>query len=171
MKSFWPLLPGVAGAALFESDDHRLWLERQWDPQADAFVLHIGMNPSMAGADRDDLTVRKDQEFTRRMGFSRMVKCNLGTLVSTDPKGLSLPGVTVCHPNNSSTILNFARTASRIVIATGRPPDPLLGHARALFNALRANKRHMECFGLTKDHWPKHSSRLAYVTPIVEFIW
>jgi hypothetical protein len=47
----------------------------------------------------------------------------------------------------------------------------LLGHARTLFRELKARGIRMECFGLTKDHWPKHSSRLAYVTPIVEFAW
>lgn len=171
-ESFWPLLPGVTGDALFVGEDHRLWLERCWADDPDAnFALHIGMNPSMAGKDRDDLTVRKDQEFTKRMGLFRMIKCNLGTLVSTDPNGLSAPGVTVCHPDNLSIIRGLADAAVRIIIATGKPPDPLLGHARTLFNTLRADRRRMECFGLTKDHWPKHSSRLAYETPIVEFVW
>lgn len=168
--SEWPLLPGVTGAARFDGLDHRLWLERRWNGINNGYALHVGMNPSRAGHDRDDLTVRKDQEFTKRMGLSWMYKCNLGTLVSTDPNGLT--GVaTVCHLDNLTTILNFAKHAARIIIATGKPPDPLLGHARTLFRALRAAGHKMECFGLTKDHWPKHSSRLAYVTPIVEFVW
>jgi hypothetical protein len=162
----------VIGDALFASEDHRLWLERRWGVwPCDGYALHVGMNPSTAGADTDDLTVRKDQEFTRRMGLGWMIKRNLGTLVSTDPNGLSVHGVTVCHPANLTVILTFARLAKRIVIATGKPPDPLLGHARALFRSLKVNGAKMECFGLTKDHWPKHSSRLAYATPLVEFVW
>lgn len=167
----WPLLPGTIGAAHFPEPGHRLWLERRWGDLSPEFALHIGMNPSMASANQDDLTVRKDQEFTRLMGLSCMMKCNLGTLVSTDPAGLSGPGVTVCHPDNLATILGFAARSARIVIATGKPPDPLLGPARTLFRALKATGHRMECFGLTKDHWPKHSSRLAYVTPLVEFVW
>jgi hypothetical protein len=168
--SEWPLLPGVMGDAYFPTPDHRLWLERRWVGSGGGYALHVGMNPSLAGRDRDDLTVRKDQEFTKRMKLSWMVKCNLGTLVSTDPNGLT--GATaVCHPDNLATIMNFASRASRIVIATGKPPDPLLSHARTLFRALRGAGHKMECFGLTKDHWPKHSSRLAYVTPVVEFVW
>lgn len=169
--SHWPLLPGVRGDARFEGADHRLSLERRWDGPGDGYTLHVGMNPSMAGHDRDDLTVRKDQEFTRLMGLSWMVKCNLGTLISTDPAGLSARGVTICHAENVETILNYALAAKRIVIATGKPPDPLLGHAKALFGLLRDKRLKMECFGLTKGHWPKHSSRLAYVTPLVEFVW
>lgn len=167
--SKWPLLPGVRGDACFPYPDHRLWLERAWSWEDDApFALHIGMNPSRAGADRDDFTVRKDQEFTRRMGLSRMVKCNLGTLISTDPNGLSVPGVMVCHPENLGTILGFAAKAARVIIATGQPPGPLMPMANNVFRALSGR---MECFGYTKNDWPKHSSRLAYTTSIVEFPW
>lgn len=170
MGNFWPLLPGVRGNATFPLPDHRISLERNWsdDPHA-GFVLHIGMNPSMAGADRDDLTVRKDQEFTRRMGFSRMFKFNLGTLVSTDPEGLCATGAVVCVPNNLEVTIEHARRASRIVVATGKPPGPLVPMANNLFRSLRGLR--VECFGLTRDHWPKHSSRLAYATPLVEFVW
>lgn len=169
--SEWPLLPGVNGAARFDGDDHRLWLERYWDNSFDApFALHIGMNPSMAGKDRDDLTVRKDQEFTRRMGLSRMFKCNIGTLVSTDPNGLHGVSV-VCHQDNLSTIFRLAGGAARIVVATGNLPDPLIGYARTIFRELKRQGLRLECFGLTKNHWPKHSSRLGYDTPLQEFLW
>lgn len=167
----WPLLPGVTGDAAFSYPDHRLWLERRWGEWDSPYVLHVGMNPSMAGKDRDDLTVRKDQEFTRRMGLSRMIKCNLGTLVSTDPNGLLIPGAMICDPTNLEITIGLAEAAHRIVIATGKPPDPLIPMAKNLFRAMKAKKLMMECFGLTQDHWPKHSSRLAYATPIVEFIW
>lgn len=169
--STWPLLPCVKGAARFEGNDHRLWLERWWDEPDAPFVMHIGMNPSMAGADYDDLTVRKDQEFTRRLGLTRMFKLNVGTYISTDPAALSARGVTVSHEANLALIRAYAATAARIIIATGKPPDPLLGHARTLFRALKGDSRKMECFGLTRDHWPKHSSRLGYDTPVREFVW
>lgn len=169
-ESFWQLLPNVVGGAQFVEGCHRLWLTRDWG-DAPEFVLHIGMNPSYAGADRDDLTVRKDQEFTKRMGLCRMVKCNVGSYISTDPKGLLERGVVVCHRDNHDTILHYARRAARIVVATGRPPDPLVPHARTLFRSLKAAGLKLECFGLTRDHWPKHSSRLGYDTPLVEFVW
>lgn len=170
MSAFWPLLEGVEGAARFDGSEHRLWLERRWNG-SDDYALHIGMNPSVAGADRDDLTIRKDQEFTRRMGLTRLFKCNIGTWISTDPIGLEAPGITVCHPENLAIILGLAHSAARVVVATGNPPDPLLGAARATFRALKTAGVTLECFGLTKDHWPKHSSRLAYKTEIVDFVW
>ena len=147
-----------------------MWLERRWGTTED-YVLHIGMNPSYAGADSDDLTVRKDQEFTRRMGLSRMIKCNVGTYISTDPGGLSHHGIVVSHPDNLAVIRDIAEKASRIVVATGDVPDILKSHARAVFQGLKSRGHKMECFGLTASHWPKHSSRLSYATPLVEFVW
>lgn len=169
--SAWPLLPGVSGAARFEGEQHRLCLQRWWGLSDAPFALHIGMNPSRAGADQDDLTVRKDQEFTRRLDLTRMFKLNIGTFISTDPAGLSVRGVIVSHEANLGLIRAYAATAARIIVATGKPPDQLLGHARTIFRALKSDGRRMECFGLTKDHWPKHSSRLAYATPLQEFRW
>jgi hypothetical protein len=67
--------------------------------------------------------------------------------------------------------MDYAAKASRVVIATGKPPDELIWGARTLFRRLKADGRRMECFGLTKDHWPKHSSRLGYNTELVEFVW
>jgi hypothetical protein len=166
--SKWPLRPGVMGSAHFEGNDHRIWLERWWDEPDAPFALHIGMNPSKAGADCDDFTVRKDQEFTKLMGLSRMVKVNIGTYISTDPVGLAGHGI---HECNLRVICAYAATAARIIVATGNPPDELCSAAKVLFRKLKADGRRMECFGLTKDHWPKHSSRLGYNTELVEFVW
>lgn len=163
--TFWPLLPGMHGAARFEGE-HRLWLERRWDgPVNGSFVLHIGMNPSIAGASQDDLTIRKDIEFTKRMGFTRMVKCNIGTLVSTDPKGLA--GRVVCHSENVAVIKSIASCANKIVIATGMPPESLVELALSLFNILKPLP--LECFGTTTAGWPKHSSRISYDSKLEPF--
>lgn len=163
--TFWPLLLGMHGAARFEGE-HRLWLERRWGgPVNGSFALHIGMNPSVAGASQDDLTIRKDIEFTRRMGFTRMVKCNVGTLTSTDPRGLT--GRVVCHPDNVSVIKSIASCASKIVIATGVPPEPLIELALSLFNQLMPLP--LECFGRTAAGWPRHSSRISYESKLEPF--
>lgn len=170
MTDLWPLLDGTKGDALFR-DGHRLWLSRWWGDADAPYALHIGMNPSVAGAANDDLTVRKDQEFTKRLGLTRMIKCNVGTMIATDPRELLCRGAVVCHPDNLQTILKIAAEAQRIIIATGKPPDTLIPHARTVFRALRQAGHRMECFGMTATHWPKHSSRLAYATQLVEFVW
>ena len=168
-----PLPLGVVGFAEFAGDrrEHRLTLERRTvdAPPCAPFVLHCGMNPSTAGAELDDMTVYKDWVYTQRWGFGRMFKVNVGSFVSTDPDGLNMPGVLVNHPSNHDKIRVLASYAARLVIACGDPPDALKPHARTLFRHLRADGRRMQCFGLTKSGWPKHSSRLAYATELMDF--
>jgi Protein of unknown function (DUF1643) len=119
-KNAFPLLPGVVGRAEFAGDhqEHRLWLERQWgdDPR---YALWCGMNASTAMEDIDDMTLRKDQAWTRAWGLSRMFKVNIGSYRCTGPEGLSERDVTVNHEENVPTILRLAQGAQIIVIACG----------------------------------------------------
>lgn len=171
-KTRLKLLPGVVGAAHFTCarHEHRLWLERRWEPSLadpaprEGFLLAIGMNPSNAGADSDDLTVRKDQVWARMWGFTRMVKVNVGTYCWTQSTDLHRATVPLCHPDNLATILSFAGDAAKILVATGKPPAPLQAPARRLFAALRQHGLAMRCFGVTSEGWPRHTSRLAYAT-------
>jgi hypothetical protein len=172
-KSRMPLLPGVMGYALFVGDrqEHRLWLDRRpigtdgYTP----YVLCLGMNPSSAAADEDDLTLRKDQQFASILGFARVMKANAGSYCCTDPSGLSARGVVVSHPMNLPTIRRLAADAGAILLATGDPPDILRPYAMAMFRELRRDGRTAVCLGVTKGGWPKHTSRLAYATPFQAF--
>jgi hypothetical protein len=171
-KTRLPLLPRVRGDALFvgERSEHRLWLSR-WMPDEpnNGCVLCCGMNPSTAGADMDDLTVRKDWSFTRRWGYAALYKVNVGSYASTDPDGMSQPGVLVNHPDNHPYIRTLAADAALIVMAIGDPPDVLMPHARSLVRMLKADGRAMMCLGTTKSGWPKHTSRLSYNVPLTEW--
>ncbi len=165
-KVWLPLLPGVVGNALFLGlrMEHRIYLERRPAGTSDSYpyLLNIGMNPSAAGNDMDDITVRKDQEFAKRRGFDRMIKMNVGTYICTQPRDLDRPGIVVNHPENLLLIREYAGFASKIIIACGKVPDVLVPHARTLFRALKQDGRTLWCLGTTKEGWPKHSSRLGY---------
>lgn len=180
-KSKWPLLPGVRGGAEFagQGDVHRLLLWRDWGPEFPALdalpdfngaALWIGMNPSTAEADIDDLTVRKEQVWTRMLRLTRYLKMNVSTYRSTDPRalaGAAANGMTR-HPDNLPMLRRCAERASVIIVATGLVPDCIRQDALAVFDTLRdpslASK--VRCLGLTKAGWPKHSSRIGYDVPI-----
>lgn len=167
------LLPGVTGLATFsgDRDEHRLTLERRAPGclEGAPFALWCGMNPSTAEADEDDLTVRKEQEWTRRLGLLRYIKVNFGSYRCTDPKGLSVAGVMISHPQNLICITDLASRAEKIVMACGDPPEVLMPHARTVLRMMKTMCHPMWCLGTTKAGWPKHSSRLGYETPMVEF--
>ena len=168
-----PLQPGVQGYAVFagDRDQHRIRLDRVRGTPVfgQPFALFIGMNPSRAEADQDDLTVRKEQEWTWRMGLFHYVKMNVGSWRCTDPKQLDKPGVCPVHPDNLPAIRDLAGYAETLVLSTGAPPGVLIGPARTLFRALTSDRRVMRCFGTVKGGWPRHTSRLAYDTPLVDF--
>lgn len=75
--------------AEFSADGlHRLSLRRWWDYDRRPAVF-IGLNPSTAGADEDNPTVRRCVRFARDWGFGGLVIVNLFTLIATDPKVLA----------------------------------------------------------------------------------
>jgi hypothetical protein len=172
-KRRFEMLPGTHGDALFTDacKKHRLWLLRDWSVEHmdSDYALWIGMNPSTADDLTDDLTVRKDQVFTKRHGLSRMFKVNVSSYCSTDPAGLNARDAVISHPDNLRTILQLAKGASLIVASTGKVPTRLVPHAHNLFRAIKKGGCKMVCLGLTQNGWPRHSSRVAYSTPFQDF--
>lgn len=179
----WPLPAGVSGTAEFRGDnrEHRLTLERVWG-EATAYALWLGMNPSGAESDVDDLTVLKEQRWTRNMHLSaslshlglaqplcRYIKMNVGTYRWTDSTSLDQIKVPLVHPDNLPLTRTLAAEAAVIVLAIGNPPEALTAAACEVLDALQADQRHAVCLGKTKDGWPKHSSRLGYATPFEDF--
>lgn len=167
-----PLPPGVLGSAVFRGDrqEHRIQLER-WRVGYEnvPFALWIGMNPSGAEADVDDLTIRKEMKFTGMLGFDRYVKTNAGSYRLTNSLALDDVRVPLSHTDNLPRILYLARQAGVVVLATGSPPDALVPHARAVFEGLKAAGIKPLCLGTTRDGYPKHTSRLGYATPFMEY--
>lgn len=175
-KRHMGMLDGVRGSAEFRGkrSEHRVLLERAWDssdqPQFVPYVLWVGMNPSMATADQDDLTVRKEQTWTRMLGHQRYVKTNVASYRSTDPTGLEA-AEQVCHPDNLRVILMWAKhpLCARVVLATGNPPPVMYHIATYVIQELRAHRIELWCLGKTKDGWPRHTSRIAYATKFERF--
>lgn len=75
----------IRGATFFHDRKLRVQLWRIWDltkPQ----VLFIGLNPSVADADKDDPTIRRVIGFSRSWGYGGVHMMNCFSYVSTDPK-------------------------------------------------------------------------------------
>lgn len=173
---------GVIGDAEFrgERDEHRIQLDRRRGDgiaqPTNPFALWIGLNPSAAEADIDDLTIRKEWRWTSEIGFGqhagtfhRYVKTNAGSYRLTNSLALDDVRVPLSHADNLPRILYLARQAGVVVLATGSPPDALVPHARAVFQGLKAAGIKPLCLGTTRDGYPKHTSRLGYATSFVEY--
>lgn len=169
-----PLLPGVTGNAIFRGEhaQHRLVLGRCWGEGSD-YALWVGMNPSCADPDTDDLTVRKEQVWTRRTWprVTRYLKVNIGTYRWTNSRTLDGIGEPLAHPDNVGMIAELAADAVAIVLTTGKPPAALAPFVPDVLAAIGSTaRRDVLCLGVTRDGWPKHSSRLGYATPLIPFL-
>lgn len=104
----------------------RYWLSRDWakgGPLEPApYVLWLMLNPSTAGHEKDDPTIRKCVGFTTRMGFSRLVVVNLFAFRSAVPGILQVEssmGRDIVGRRNDEFTKGLAAKAAVIVCAWG----------------------------------------------------
>lgn len=160
----------VKGSAQFSEDGaHRLWLRRVWDeskPQA----CVLGVNPSSAGADENDTTIRKVIGFGQRLGWGGFWMLNKFSLIATDVRELR------DHPaplhENADEFLKFYgfRRADVLVCAWGplaKLPKPLRGRWQDVVRLVDHPRRPAMCWGTAKDGQPRHPMVLAYDTALV----
>lgn len=145
---------------------HRL--DRWWGP-----VGRVGwlmLNPSSAGAEEDDPTIRKVTGFSARWGFQGFTVINFCDLVLTDPSGLHLSAAP-CSNRNRDVIDSVAgdvellicawgcETVVRRMVKRGMDPMDTVRRIRAAHPSLP-----IECLGTSPTGCPYHPLMLAYAT-------
>lgn len=132
-------------------------------------VALLGVNPSKAGAEVNDPTIRKDMGFGERLGWGRIIKGNKFALVSTDIRGLrDVPDPV--GPENDAHLEQIMRDADQVIACWG-PLAKLPPNRRKRWYAVariadRVGKP-LYCFGRAQDGQPLHTLMLAYDTPLV----
>lgn len=128
--------------------------------------LWIMLNPSTATADRDDPTVRKCQEFSRRNGFATTLITNLFAIRSTDPSVLvkhTADGWPDGEQDNARHLEESIQAYPNIIVAWGSFKHPeMLTLARRIQNLAGKYKRKLKCLGVNKDGMPKHPLYVSY---------
>lgn len=164
---------GALGAAVFgDGGRYRYSLTRQWGERGASGdgLLWVMLNPSTAGADRNDATLRKIIGFTKRLGNHKLTVVNLYGLVATKPADLYRAEDPVGIENDAAIAL-AAQDASAIILAWGAdPPHP--ARVEVVRDILRANAfyaQRLYCLGRCQDGNPKHPVRLAYATKLETF--
>jgi hypothetical protein len=152
----------VGGAARFSRDGrYRLSLVRAWDEGPR--VAWIMLNPSTAGADQDDPTLRRCIDFARRWGCGSLEVVNLFALVTPLPGALRTASAPI-GPDNDAAIAAAIARADLVVAAWGAAHRGLLGRADDVRARLPARAM---CLGFTKSGDPRHPLYLARDTPLV----
>lgn len=156
---------GKLGDATFSNDKvYRYRLTRSLG-SAGFRICWAMLNPSKADGDRNDLTVSKCMEFSRRMGASSLVVVNLFALISTDPKKL-LTHADPVGPLNRYFLKTAALGCDKLMVAWGALPRRIMGAAAPMVEELLFWNKQTFCLGDTKSGAPRHPSRLGYATNV-----
>lgn len=134
-------------------------------------ALLLGVNPSIADANIDDHTIRKDLGFARRLGWSHIIKGNLFAYRATDIAALrSLDLHTAVGPENDAYLIEMMKEADVVVAAWG-PTAKLPSHLRQRWRRVVSMAEHykvdLQCFGTALDGQPRHTLMLPYSTDLV----
>lgn len=155
-----------------EDRSKRFDLVRDWRDEIGApnrTVLFGCLNPSDAGEEKDDPTVRKMVGFGRRWGFGRMVVVNLDPHVTSDP--WELPYWSGVDYMNRAVINRWFAEADMVVAAWGSQPRAVqrnIAMGELVLDFCGFAKSRLYCIGVTKGGEPLHPSRTAYtLTPVV----
>lgn len=161
-----PAMPELQGAIADRHYRYLLW--RTVGPGHER-ALFVMLNPSTADARKDDQTVRRCREFTRRAGAGTLEIVNLFALRATDPADLMAARGDIEGHENDRYIIGASQRCDFAVVAWGAL-DGLRAQWRpraALVMAqLDAAFPQVFCLGKTKHGHPRHPSRLALDTPL-----
>lgn len=150
----------TSGAIFSANRKYRYALWRKWG-LGNRLVHLCGLNPSTADETEDDPTIRREIDFASSWGFDGLVKTNAFGFRATDPrvlKGIDDPS----GPENNYWINEAHVLAEFSVACWGVNCTP----ERQKFLRERFS---WQCFGLTKDGFPKHPLYLKKDTPLVHW--
>lgn len=184
MTPFFAKPPATAGYVLNASFDDlgsaifskcgafRYALTRRWTDSLFSaepmVIIFCGLNPSVAGASNTDQTITKEIGFGTRLGACAFIKVNLFGGIETlsgklgslpDPIGPDFAAVL----DQVAAIAHRPGTLTKTILAWG-------SHEMATRERITAVLPYLpgpyECFGTTADGQPRHTSRIAYSTPL-----
>jgi hypothetical protein len=149
--------------ATFSADGlHRLDLSRIWDESL-GLAFYCGLNPSMAGKLKDDMTVRKGMGFARCWNLGGTLHGNVYSLISKDPKRLRDSKEALRIQENDEALLAMAKRARIVVLCWGAFAGFEVRFAQV---AKLLEPFSPKCLGRTAHGFPRHISRIAYASAL-----
>lgn len=152
-KPRWPADSEVS-ARFSACNRYRYTLEETWDAGLPR-VMWLLMNPSVAGLEHADPTLRRTGEFSRRWGYGGQLVGNVHAYRVTDQRRL-LEIDDPAGPENDQALAGMAEQAGIVMLAFGQPPKPLRARSAAVVELLRGTGAKLFALRLAKDGSPFH---------------
>lgn len=127
-----------------------------------------GVNPSWAGAEKNDQTIRKDLGFARIHGWRRIIKCNKFAYRAQDVRVLA-GAFDPIGPENDDYLRQAFDEADVLVPCWGplsKLPKRLRRRYIEVHRLMERTGKPILCLGTAKDGQPLHTLTLAYETPL-----
>lgn len=118
----------------------------------DTFALWVLLNPSTADATKDDPTIRRVIDFSKRWGFGACCVVNIFAFRATDPAEMKQQKEPV-GKDNDLTILNLAKEAGMIIAGWGNHGTH---QKRSAYVSQFLVPQQMKCLGTTDTNQPFH---------------
>jgi hypothetical protein len=137
---------------------YRYALLRRWNKNL-PLAMFVGLNPSKAGKDKDDATIRRVKHFAKEFGYGGFYMMNCFAIISTDPKYLK-----TCEDplgENDKWMDQISAQCEDVVFCCGNFEEAVerLAYLKNKFpNAY--------CLGKTQNGMPKHPCRLSNETKL-----
>lgn len=141
---------------------YRYLLRRDWDDGR--CIAWLMLNPSTADATKNDPTIRRCIEFSKRWGYARLIVVNLFALRSTDPRQLARNTDPV-GPENDFYLKMAFEESREVVCAWGcqqHLTNPLLKERPRKATKLIPKFHPAVCLGFRKDGSPRHPLMVPY---------
>ena len=169
----------------------RYLLERAWSvppmgaPAQRRTILWVLLNPSTAGVQRDDNTVRRVVSFSKSWGYTDLKVCNLYGRIATKPADLwSAHRHTPDHARledvigleNDRYLFRAAWGAEQIVVGWGAAGKRARARVDQVLKMLSGTPsvawagRPIGCLGMTIDGHPRHPLYLRRSTELEPFV-
>lgn len=135
----------------------RYALTRRWNLGRRPLVCCL-LNPSIAGAVKDDNTVKLLMSYAHSLGYGGIIIVNLWALVSTDPSALKTHPNPVGQLNDQCVRAAFAEAQGDVVLC-GWGDGGAPGRVDVVLKLIRDYGARPVCIALTKAGNPGHPLR------------
>ncbi len=141
---------------------YRYSLSRIWDKEK-KYVLFIGLNPSTAGKETDDPTIRRCVDYAKNWGYGGFMMVNLFAYRATLPSSLKK----VKYPigkNNDKYIVKLSKKADITVAAWGNN-----GNLYSRDKEVLSLVPNLKCLKVNKSGQPAHPLYLKKDLKLTKF--
>ena len=148
----------IREAKFCEAKKNRYFLKRKWN-NSKGLLLYIMLNPSLADEKKDDPTIRRLINFTKKFDYGGFLVGNIFTIITPNPKELDKSkGMS---DKNFEEIIKLVNKVDQIVYAWGGSiEEPQL---------LKKIVLSPKCFGKNLNGTPKHPLYLPSQTKLINF--